>query len=71
MRLEGRCANCGEPAAPSRRKGAINGLSTYCEKHLAAVRECQRKRNGATRRNLAAASYHVSTAKTLSKAAGS
>jgi len=57
MRQEGRCANCGEPAAQSRRKDAINGKSTYCEKHLAAVREYQRLRNGAKRRNLAAASY--------------
>jgi len=71
MRLEGRCTCCGEPAAPSTRKNAINGKSNLCERHQLIRREYFRQRAGNKRRNMSAASYRVEHENALVKTAGS
>jgi hypothetical protein len=71
LRSEGRCTVCGEPAAPSTRKNAVGGMSTYCIKHREAFREYQRERNGAKRRNMRADSYKSDEIKSIAKVAGS
>lgn len=59
-RKASRCIACGQPAAPSGRKG--QDFSARCAKHLAVQREYLRDYNEAQRRNLGAHSYRMENA---------
>lgn len=54
---DGKCKQCGQPAAPSHRAG--KKLSQFCLKHLVANREYLRGYANRMRRNLGAFSYQL------------